>query len=501
MRKWLLLILAAGGLHAAILRGIVVENQTGLPLARTLVMVRPVAGTSGASQSVRTNTYGSFEFTGLPGGTYIVIASRRSFATVQYGQKNWKAVGLPVILEEPQSQFLNIRLPHFGAIAGRLVDENGVGLPEHDVIAYRNTRPPVIAGRAVTDDRGMYRIFGLEPGTYLVRTLAKLYEEGGYLPTFYRDVAAVDQARPVDVDLDRQTDDVTVRPTPGVLLRVGGTVSSLNVPPAPATLTLVSDMGSETVTSDGEGHFQFNPQAPGKYELYGSAPGDRTAAYLPFELEKDQTILRIGPQSLPRVQFVFEDTDGHAMDASAIQVLGRRKDLSGDGKPETLRLTSGRVQLAPGRWDFAVAFSSVFYAASFLGPGQQPAPNARADGWNEGVIATGRVAVVKFRISSKPGSLHGTVTAAGHDPAAAAPVYLESYDTETRKRLADVRIVWTGTTGQYQFDGLAPGAYRVLSTFEYQSPDAAAMDAARAVIVKAEEGRTVQQDLDLYVIR
>ena len=62
-------------------------------------------------------------------------------------------------------------------------------------------------------------------------------------------------------------------------------------------------------------------------------------------------------------------------------------------------------------------------------------------------------------------------------------------------------MVWTGTGGQYQFDGLAPGAYRLLSTFEYQSPDAAAMDAARAAIVKAEEGRTVVQDLELYVIR
>ena len=201
MRKLLLLALAAGALDAAVLRGVVVENQTGLPLARSLVVVRPVAGTPGVSQSARANIYGAFEFTGLSAGAYLVMVSRRSFFTVQYGQKNWKAVGVPVILEEPQPKVLNVRLPRFGAIAGKLVDEtmSDAGARCHRVPEFTAA---MIAGHATTDDRGIYRIFGLEPGTYLVRSIAKVYEEGGDLPTFYRDVAAVDQARPVDVALD-----------------------------------------------------------------------------------------------------------------------------------------------------------------------------------------------------------------------------------------------------------------------------------------------------------
>jgi len=54
--------------------------------------------------------------------------------------------------------------------------------------------------------------------------------------------------------------------------------------------------------------------------------------------------------------------------------------------------------------------------------------------------------------------------------------------------------------GVYSFDGLAPGAYRVLSTFEYSAPEAETMgEAATEVTVDAQAAKT--QDLDLYVIR
>src|ERR1700684_2113901 len=73
-----------GALHAAVIQGAVVEAQTGRPLARTLVVASPVAGTAGTGKSIRTNIYGTFELEGLAAGAYIVTASRRAFATTQY---------------------------------------------------------------------------------------------------------------------------------------------------------------------------------------------------------------------------------------------------------------------------------------------------------------------------------------------------------------------------------------------------------------------------------
>jgi hypothetical protein len=82
-----------------------------------------------------------------------------------------------------------------------------------------------------------------------------------------------------------------------------------------------------------------------------------------------------------------------------------------------------------------------------------------------------------------------------------APVYLEAWDPETRKRLTDLRVVRTDVRGAYRFQSLAPGTYRVLSTFEYQMPESASMDLAGAQSVRVEARNDLQMDLDLYGIR
>jgi protocatechuate 3,4-dioxygenase beta subunit len=510
MRECLLLALTAGMLQAAVIRGTVVEHQSGKVLARALVVVTPVQGTPGAAISVRTNSYGAFETSALPAGAYLVSVARRGFAPALYGQKRWKAPGIPVVLEEAQSTSLNIRMPRFGSVTGIILDENDVGLPEHDVVIYRNTRPPQLVTRVKTDDRGIYRIAGLEPGRYLVRTVGKQYEEGGYLPTFHKEVAAVEQAYQVELEIDRETSDVNVRPHPGLLFTVAGQALVPLTPPQPALLTLISDTGSESFASDESGNFKFNPTAPGRYELYATAPGDRrgpVGAYMPIELERDRTDIRIGLRTYPQVQFLFQDDKGQPIDPGTVQVLARRKDLSGDGRTETLKLARSAVQLAPGRWDMALGSTPKYYAETFKGPGvdgrQEGMERGRADGWNEVLLPGTQTAaiLVTFRLSSSPGQLHGTVTAGGHDAVPGVPVYLEAYDVDARKRLIDVREARTDLHGRYQFYGLAPGNYRILSTFEFQAPDSATMEAASPRTVKIEAGRDTPLDLDLFVIR
>src|ERR1017187_2193926 len=205
MRICLVLAFAAV-LQGAVIRGSVVENQTGHFLARAVVGLEPVAGSAGPHLSIRTNVSGFFEFANLPAGTYLIVAARRAFAPVQYGQKHWRASGVPIVIAENDSTFLNIRLPRLGSLAGTLFDENDVGLPDHDVAVYTHARPPMLLTKARTDDRGMYRIFGLDPGPSLVPTLTKGDGEGPYLPTFYKDVAILDQAIPIEVTLDQQVD-------------------------------------------------------------------------------------------------------------------------------------------------------------------------------------------------------------------------------------------------------------------------------------------------------
>jgi|GEM_PF-1390073 len=124
MCKWLVFLLAGGALQAAIIKGSVVENQTGKALARTLVSIQPLPGGAGPTGTVRTNSYGMFEFVDLPAGGYLIQAARRGFMPAQYGQKNWRAAGQPVVLDKDQSTFLSIRLARFSSISGIIVDEN-----------------------------------------------------------------------------------------------------------------------------------------------------------------------------------------------------------------------------------------------------------------------------------------------------------------------------------------------------------------------------------------
>jgi hypothetical protein len=200
-----LLLVSCIAARAAVIRGVVVEDAGGLPLARSLVVVQPIAGTDAAAQSVRSNDDGRFEFASLPPGAYLVLASRRGFAPVQYGQKQWKGSGVPLVLDDAGAASLEIRLQRFGSIAGTVLDENDVGLPDHEVVVYKNERPPVLVARGTTDDRGVYRFLGLEPGSYLVRTVGKDYDEGSYVPTFSLQTTRTNEAYPAEVRLDQES--------------------------------------------------------------------------------------------------------------------------------------------------------------------------------------------------------------------------------------------------------------------------------------------------------
>jgi len=470
MRIPLLLALCIAA-HAAVIRGVVVEDAGGMPLARSLVVVQPIAGTGAQPQSMRSNHDGQFEFGSLPAGAYLVMAQRRGFAPVQYGQKQWKGSGVPLVLDDSGAVQLEIRLQRFGSIAGTVLDENDVGLPDHEVVAYKNDRPPVLASRATTDDRGVYRFLGLEPGSYLVRTVGKEYDEGSYVPTFSLQTMRTNEAYSAEVRLDQETGHVDVRPFPGRLFAVAG--QAVSPAPAPITVTLISDVGAQSVSADARGNFAFPPAASGQYELYATAHG--VAAYQAITVDRDRSDYRLTLGPLPELHLTLQDQQGQPIDANTAQVLIRHRDLASTGTPQTLHAPS---TMAPGRWELLLAPTQSYYAVSFSG-----ARGSRADGWNEVELAPGLTSEFTFVLSPHPASLHGTVQQSDQ-AVAGVPVYLEADGLEPR-------MTRTDTQGRYEFYGLAPGAYRVLASF-----DAAGAGQGRGIDVQ--EGQDQALDLNLY---
>jgi hypothetical protein len=474
---------------------VVVDHATGRPLARSLVTLRPVDGTGGKPQSVRAGRIGQFAFT-VSAGMYLLRASRDGFAPFQYGQKEWKSAGRPMAVEQDGSLSVDIRLRRYAAISGTVLDENEVGIPDHKVVAYPAKQPLRIAATATTDDRGIYRIHGLEPGTYYVRSAAKQLEDAsGLLPTFHKETMAVDQSMTVDVELDQQADDIDIRPFPGKLFRVFGTVVR---PPAPVTISLISDVGRvQTKTAN---KFAFEQVAPGNYQLIleGEDPNGsgKIGSYQEIVVDRD-TELSLQATSWRETEFRMQDEKGNRLDPADAKITARRKDLDGGGRSEVLKLVDDRAALGPGPWEMFVVPPASYYPVQLIGAYGSADSSGRADGWNE-VMLRGSGSVL-IKVSSRPATMHGLVNGPGHDPAPGAPVYLEAFDKDTGKRLGELRTIRTDLRGQYHFNGLAPGLYRILSTFEYDKPEPESMEAAGALSLTLSEATDTAQDLDLYV--
>ena len=192
----------------------------------------------------------------------------------------------------------------------------------------------------------------------------------------------------------------------------------------------------------------------------------------------------------------MQDEKGNRLDPADAKITARRKDLDGGGHSEVLKLVDERAALGPGPWEMFVVPPAGYYPVQLIGSYVADSQSGRADGWNE-VMLRGSGSIL-IKVSSRPATIHGVVNGPGHDPAPGAPVYLEAFDKDTGKRLGELRTVRTDLRGQYHFNGLPPGLYRILSTFEYEKPEPESMEAAGALSVTLSEATDTAQDLELY---
>jgi hypothetical protein len=150
--------------------GRVVAADTGRPLRAARVSI------SGQqmSRSIVTEDSGVFDFNGLPEGRYTLQAGKTGFVTLSYGQRRPLQPGTPLQLADGQRlENIEMRVPRGGAITGHVTDETGEPIPNLNVRVMRyqyqqGERRLMPAGNGQTDDRGEYRVWGLNPGDYYV---------------------------------------------------------------------------------------------------------------------------------------------------------------------------------------------------------------------------------------------------------------------------------------------------------------------------------------------
>lgn len=250
-----------------------VVNESGQPLANVRVSVREVAGTAGRTST--TDAEGNFRFAGLVPSLYLLSASHPAYVT-QSGDTVWPfnhyRLGDTVRLE----------LVRGGVITGTVL--SGTGEPVIGVrvraVMIRNAKgeaPRVTSAVALertTDDRGVYRLFGLSGGTYVVSaggaTTSQSFNLNPYdldLPTYSpsstRDTAAEITLRSgEEITADIRYRGEAGHTISGSMKLVGMTNGSVTLTPAGSVVPIAN-----AFQMPGAIGFEFPGIADGEYDI------------------------------------------------------------------------------------------------------------------------------------------------------------------------------------------------------------------------------------------
>ncbi|MBA2301930.1 MAG: carboxypeptidase regulatory-like domain-containing protein [Acidobacteria bacterium] len=135
------------------------------------------------SQTAITGDEGAFAFERLPPGRYSLRASKDGYVSTSFGAARPGRPGKTILLGVGATSRVDLRLSRGSVITGTVLAPDGDPAAGVSVTVLTSRYEPASGdrrmtlapnGSAITDDRGVYRIFGLPAGSYLVAALARL---------------------------------------------------------------------------------------------------------------------------------------------------------------------------------------------------------------------------------------------------------------------------------------------------------------------------------------
>ena len=240
-------------------------------------------------QKATTDHDGYFRFPKLAAGSYSLMAAAPAFVQADRDSGKLKSV---LVGEDEKVEGINFALVRGGVITGRVTDADGRPVVEQQVNIYpaemynqQVQRQIYATGNAQTDDRGIYRVFGLLAGRYKVAVgrsddeLNVTYNQGrniSYKQVFYPD--ATDQAKATIVEVTEGSEanniDITVGRVVQMFSASGQLVDESGQPVPNLRLGLQRQLGQRTefINSFGmansRGEFVLEGLVPGKYSVF-----------------------------------------------------------------------------------------------------------------------------------------------------------------------------------------------------------------------------------------
>jgi hypothetical protein len=287
-----------------------------------------------------TDGQGRFSFEKLPAGQFTVNANRNQYLGSGYGQTRPATQGTTIRLADGQRFIANITMHRGGVVAGSILGENGEPEMRAQVRALRLTMSGGVkrlqqTASASTDDRGTYRIFGLQPGEYVIaaqplgsgammserqiaesRAIEQAIASGAVqppagpgmpayvtvpvtpptqgggeppgqpLPTYYPGTLVPGEARTITIAASGERSGIDLQVQRALSCSIEGLVampSSLDGVAVQVSLLSADPLLTSTMSSrpGQDGRFQFRGVAPGKYTVVATTvPAPQTPTFI-----------------------------------------------------------------------------------------------------------------------------------------------------------------------------------------------------------------------------
>jgi hypothetical protein len=508
---------------------------------------------------------GHFTFADVPAGEYVLSASKPGYLDTVYGARRpgLTARGTPVrVAAGQQIANLTVTLPRGSVITGVVTDEFGDPAFNVPVRAFRyyfeNGRRALGAGgNGVTDDRGVYRLAGLQPGEYLVSAvprdtvaataataevvrdrqaqmiaaakasgtepnfLATTSTPGsvGYVPIFYPGTPAGASATTVRVGAAEEVPGIDMRLQAVETVSIAGKISIAEGVLPQSRIQLIdasmpmSFVGVWFRDMRPDGSFAFNGLLPGSYivKAFGT-PGGRTG--------------EAGGEMWGSAE-VLADARGGATNVDVR--MQRGVTVSGSvalqGLPASVDIARVRLNLYPipstADWEMAIIALPLdaggkFNARNVL-PGQYRfTVSGLPEGWAidsalfEGrdvadhqlqIDGTRNLGGIEVTLASRPGTIAGTVSNAAGAPAPDYTVMVFPADRQLwLPQSRRIQVALAGPDGRYTLRGLPAGEFRLAVIPDHEAgrefdPEYLTKVMATALTIRLGAGEARGQDL------
>jgi len=281
----------------------------GLPATGVAVLLKKGDGLDGSgaihspSLTATTDADGRYRITNLTRGLYRITVYAPAYVIEGDSHLSPESGKTVDVAEGDEIENLNFSLVRGGVITGKVTDESGKPVIAQGVGAFRldnqGRRDNAAAGEMLrwqTDDRGVYRIFGLESGRYIVGVgastedaLQPVGNRGTYRRTYHSDAVDESNAKVIEVKPGGEVENVNITLShAGKSYKASGRViDSDSGKPVPGVMigcelakTAGLSLRGDTAT-DSNGQFRIEGLSPNSYTVYVFNPG-------PNEVYSDQ---------------------------------------------------------------------------------------------------------------------------------------------------------------------------------------------------------------------